>query len=131
MKLFRFIPGRKNRQGFSLVEAALSVGILSFGFLGLVPLLGLGLTATRQARDNHTSAQIAENFIDQAQQGTLTNGASYVDDQGNTCASSVACYHIQTATTTVSGNLTRLTVQVTPVSAPTRSQFYAVVLPPR
>jgi uncharacterized protein (TIGR02598 family) len=135
MKLFHPIR-RKKRLGFSLAEAALSVGILSFGFLSLVPLVGLGLTSARQARDNRAMAQIAETFAQNARQGTLTGGVSYLDNQENSCARAGACYQVQAAltpnaTAVAGGTLTRLTVQVTPLATPSRSQFYAVLFSPQ
>ena len=90
---------RKKRLGFSLVEAALSVGILSFGFLSLVPLIGMGTTAAREARDNRAMSQIAETFIPDARQGTAIGGVSYLDNQENPCARAGACYQVQAALT--------------------------------
>jgi Tfp pilus assembly protein PilV len=115
MKLFHPIR-RKNRLAFSLAEASLAVGLLSFGFLSLIPMVGLGLNSARQARDNRAMAQIAETFTQKARQGTLTAGTSYLDNEENSCASTT---------------LTRLAVQVTPLAAPNRSQFYAVLFSPQ
>ncbi len=129
MKDFR-IARIKTRQGFSLVETAFSLGVLSFGFLSLVPLVGLGLTSARQARDSQLTAQIATTLAAQAREGTLTNGVGYVDNQGAVCGSSTACYQTQTTESTVAGNCTRLTIQVAPIGNPNRVQAYAVVLPP-
>jgi len=130
MKVFR-LARIKGRQGFSLVEAAFSLGILSFGFLALAPLVGLGLTSARQARDGQLTAQIATTIVEQAREGTLTNGSGYVDSQGTVCASTNACYQTQTTESTVAGNCTRLTIQVAPIGNPHRVQAYAVVLPPQ
>jgi uncharacterized protein (TIGR02598 family) len=129
MKSFRS-PRIKSCLGFSLVEASLSVGILGFGFISLAPLLGVGLTTARQARDGRISAQVAETLADEARAGTLTSGSSYCDAQGATCHSSSAVYRIQTTLATLAGNCSRLTVQVTPVATPNRQLDYAVVLPP-
>ncbi len=131
MKLFRLARIKKARQGFSLVEAAFSLGILSFGFLSLAPLVGLGLTSARQARDGQLSAQIATTIAEQAREGALTNGSGYCDNQGAVCASSIACYQTQTTESTVAGNCTRLTIQVAPIGNPHHAQSYAVVLPPQ
>jgi uncharacterized protein (TIGR02598 family) len=130
MKVFR--PARiKAIQGFSLVEAAFSLGVLSFGFLSLAPLVGLGLTSARQTRDSQLSAQIATTLAEQAREGTLTNGVGYTDNQGAACGSSTACYQTQTTESIVAGNCTRLAIQVAPVGNPSRVQAYAVVLPPQ
>jgi len=130
MKVFRSAR-IKARQGFSLVESAISLSILSFGMLSLAPLVGLGLTSARQARDSQLTAQIATTIAEQAREGTLTNGVGYVDNQGAVCGSSTACYQTQTTESTVAGNCTRLTIQVAPIGNPNRVQAYAVVLPPQ
>jgi uncharacterized protein (TIGR02598 family) len=132
MKLFHFKSRRKIR-AFSLVESALSVGILSFGFLSVVPLVDLGLNSAREARAHRATAQIAEMLMDQARQGTLVAGSAYFDNQETACPSPVgAAYRAQTtlATAVATTGLTRLTVQVTPLATPNRSQFYAVMFPP-
>jgi Tfp pilus assembly protein PilV len=120
----------KSRLGFSLVEAALSVGVLSFGFLSLAPVLGLGLSSAHQARDNRISAQIAQGFADQAREGTLTAGTAYCDNEGAACPQAGAAYQVQTTLGAMAGGCTRLTVQVAPVATPNRPFDYAVVLPP-
>ncbi len=130
MKIFR--PARmKSSQGFSLVEAALSLGILSFGFLSIAPLVGLGLTSARQARDGQITAQIAQTLTEQAREGTLTSGAGFCDDQGDVSTSGNASYRTQTTETILAGNCTRVTIQITPIGNPNRLQEYAVVLPPQ
>jgi len=135
MKPF-YLQSRRRKRAFSLVEAALSVGILSFGFLSVAPLVDLGVNSARQARTNRMAAQIAETLIQQAQQGTLTAGTVYFDSAENIRPTAAgACFQVQSALATVvaapgGGALTRLTVQVTPLGEPARSQFYAVVLPP-
>jgi Tfp pilus assembly protein PilV len=129
MKFFR-LARIKNRLGFSLVEVSLSLGVLSFGFLSLAPMLGLGLTSARHGRDSRISAQIAETLTDEARQGTATAGIAYYDDTGTACPRAGACYQTQTALGTLAGNCTRLAIQVTPLATPNRPLDYAVVLPP-
>ena len=132
MKLFHLKSRRKIR-AFSLVESALSVGILSFGFLSIVPLVDLGLNSAREGRAHRATAQIAETLMDEARQGTLVGGTAYFDDRETSCPSTVgAAYCVQTtlATDVATTGLTRLTVQVTPLATPNRSQFYAVMFPP-
>ena len=59
MNYFRTLPGEKvKRGGFSLAESALSIGLISFGLLTLVPLLALGLKTSRLARDDRAGAEI-------------------------------------------------------------------------
>jgi len=88
MKLFLFHQGSKQRRGgFSLVEATFSIGLMSFGFLTMAPLLGLGLKTARLARDDRATAQIAQTLIEEAEQGTLPSGTVYLDIQVNLCRS--------------------------------------------
>jgi uncharacterized protein (TIGR02598 family) len=129
MKDFRIAP-RKRRRGFSLVEASVSIGVLSLGFLSLAPLLGMGIASARQSRDGQLGAQIARDLAVEGREGTLAVGSGYCDGEGNACASTDARFATQTTETTLAGNCTRLTIRVTPMNAPTRPSSYAVVLPP-
>ncbi len=113
------------------MEATLSLGILSVGFLTLAPLLVLGMKTVRLAQDNRDTAQIAQTMIEEARQGTLSAGTAYLDFQGNPVGSSQqAAYAAQSTYQSVSGSttLTRLTLQITPVGAPDRARTYAVVV---
>jgi uncharacterized protein (TIGR02598 family) len=132
MKLFRFHHGRKYRRGgFSLVEATFSIGLLSFGFLTLAPLLALGLKTARLARDDRATAQVAQTLIEEAKQGTLASGTVYLDIQGTALNSSQAAVYTaqSTSVTPYQGNasLTQMTLRVTPLGAPDRVRTYAVV----
>lgn len=122
---------KKRRGGFSLVEATFSIGLLSFGFLTLAPLLALGLKTARLARDDRATAQVAQTLIEEARQGTLASGTVYLDIQGTVLNSSqAAAYTAQsTSVTPYTGNasLTQMTLRVTPVGAPDRARTYAVV----
>jgi uncharacterized protein (TIGR02598 family) len=127
--LFRDKKSR-TRGGFSLVEATLSLGLLSFGLVTLAPAMALGLNTARLAHINRDAAQIAQSLIEEAKQGTLATGTTYFDFQGNPASSSAAAYTAQSAYSSVSGNtnLTRLTLRITPVGTPARVQTYAVVI---
>ncbi len=129
MKNFRVVR-RTSCLGFSLVEASMSIGILSLGFLSLTPLLGLGLASARQSRDGELGAQIARDLAAEAREGTLAADTGYRDGEGNACTSTEARFAAQTTETALAGNCTRLTIRVTPVNAPTHPSSYAVVLPP-
>ena len=59
-RFFSLVRQRRSPRGFSLVESVVSLGIISFGFLALVPLLALGLKAAQTARGDCTTSQIAE-----------------------------------------------------------------------
>jgi uncharacterized protein (TIGR02598 family) len=128
MKSFR-TASRKSRLGFSLVEGAFSLGILSFGFLSLAPVLGLGLDSARTARDRQVSAQIAETLEEQAREGALTTGSASFDSQAQPCAPAGAPFQVTTTETALPGNCTRVTIQVAPADSPGRPLDYAVVLP--
>jgi uncharacterized protein (TIGR02598 family) len=130
MKPFLCRIGKRDaRGGFSLVEATLSIGLLSFGFLTLVPLMAIGLKTARVAHTNRDTAQIAQSLVEEARQGTLASGTTYLDFQGNATGATTAAYAAQSTLQAVSGNatLTRLTLRVTPVGAPDRARTYAVV----
>ena len=131
MKPFFFQHGRKRqRGGFSLVEATFSIGLFGFGLLTLAPLLALGLKTARLARDDRGTVQIAQTLIEEARQGTLATGTVYLDIQGTPLNSAqTAAYTAQTTSQPVAGNssLTSLNLQITPVGAPGRTRIYAVV----
>ena len=134
MNSFLISAGQRNRRGgFSLVEATFSLGILSFGFLSLAPLLAMGLASARLARDDRATAQIAQTLIEDGRQGTLVSGTLYLDIQGTALTSAqMAAYTAKTTSVTpYLGNaaLTQLTLQVTPLGAPDRTRFYAAVFP--
>jgi len=132
MKPFRFRSRKGDvRGGFSLVEATLSLGLMSCGFLILAPLLVMGLTTARLARDDRATAQIAQTLIEEAKQGTLAAGTAYLDLQGNPATSALAVYTAQTTFLPVTGSasLMQMTLRVIPLGAPDRARTYAVVLP--
>jgi uncharacterized protein (TIGR02598 family) len=131
MNSFRIRAGEKKRGGFSLVEATFSIGLMSFGFLTLSPLLALGLKTARLARDDRATAQVAQTLVEEAKQGTLASGTVYLDIQGTVLNSpQAAAYTAQsTSATPYLGNasLTQITLQITPLGAPDRTRIYAVV----
>ena len=130
MKPIRFHHGKnQQRGGFSLVEATFSIGLLSFGFLSLAPMLGLGLKTARLARDDRATAQIAQTLAQEAEQGTLPAGTIYLDFEGANCSSAQAAYAVQSTSAPVTGSsaLTQTTLRVTPLGAPDRARTYAVV----
>jgi uncharacterized protein (TIGR02598 family) len=134
MKQIRFKLGRQRRGGFSLVEGVLSLGIMSFGFLALAPLLVVGLNGAHRARENRASAQIAATLIEEAKQGTLGTGTVYFDSTTQPCGPGGAAYAVQPAEQPVAGaggasTLTRLTLRVTPVGMPGAARIYADVFP--
>jgi uncharacterized protein (TIGR02598 family) len=121
--------GKRQRGGFSLVEASFSMGLLSFGFLTLAPLLGTGLKTARVAQNDRATAQIAQALIQEAEQGTLPAGTVYLDFEGASCSPAQAAYTVQATSLPVAGNpaLTQTALRVTPIGAPDRARTYAVV----
>ena len=112
------------------MEATFSIGLLSFGFLTLAPLLALGLKTSRGARDDRGTAQIAQTLIEEARQGTLASGMAYLDFEGAACGSTQAAYTAQSTSVTPyegTASLTKMTLRVTPLGAPDRVRTYAVV----
>lgn len=59
---------RGQTEGFSLVEMASSLGIISFGLVTLLSLLPLGLRLSAQARETTAEAQIAQYLSNLARQ---------------------------------------------------------------
>jgi len=132
MNSFRICSGEKKRRGgFSLAEATFSIGLLSFGFLALAPLLGMGLKTARLARDDRATAQIAQTLTEEARQGTLAAGTVYLDIQGSVLTSAQAAAYSakSTSVTPYLGNasLTQMRLQITPLGAPDRMRTYVVV----
>jgi uncharacterized protein (TIGR02598 family) len=134
MKPNRFKSGRERRCGFSLVEAVIAIGVMSFGFLALAPLLVLGVNLTRAARANEAASQLATTLVEQAKQGTVSSGLLYFDSAGQPCATGQGAYSVLATVQTIpaTGNLTplsRLTLRVTPLGAPGEARTYADVFP--
>jgi uncharacterized protein (TIGR02598 family) len=81
----------RSESAFSLIEVVLSIGIVSFAFVGMFGLLPVGLSTFRQAIDNSVGSQIVQRLVNEAQQTdypTLTDpshspSTRYFDDQGN------------------------------------------------
>jgi len=57
----------RSRRAFSLVEVALSIGIIAFAFVALLSLLPAGLTTFRRALDTSICTQIAQRIVGEAQ----------------------------------------------------------------
>ena len=125
----------RGRQGFSLVEAVLSIGIMSFGFLALVPLLALGLTGSRAAHQNRLTSQIAATYIEEAKQGNYAAGNLYLDASGASCPASQAAYVVQETVTPVNdstgapGLLNKLSLTVSPRLSSGSKQVYVELVP--
>ncbi len=131
MKLFLSHRGRKNRGGFSLVEIAFSIGLLSFSVLTLTSLLAVGLKNAHVAHDDRAATQIAQALVEKARQGSLADGTTYLNSDGTACPMTQATYTAQAASVPLAGNasLTQTTLRLTPLGAPDRVRTYAVIFP--
>jgi uncharacterized protein (TIGR02598 family) len=83
--------------GFSLVEIVLTIGIVSFAFVGVIGLLPAGMGVYRSSMNTSIGAQIAQRVLNEAQQtefSVLTGGnpaqpcseliaLRYYDEEGN------------------------------------------------
>lgn len=72
-------PARSGVAAFSLVEVVLALGVVSFGMISIVGLLGMGLKNFHDAIDTTTEAQITQRLANELQLGSyanLTNAAS-------------------------------------------------------
>jgi len=68
-----------DRRGFSLIEVVLSLGIVSFAFVGLFGLLPVGLNAFTNSVDSTVESQIAENVLTNVKQAKFSNLLSLAD----------------------------------------------------
>jgi uncharacterized protein (TIGR02598 family) len=127
MKPFSSFRRRRRRGGFSLVEATFSIGLMSFGFLTLIPLLALGMKTTRQAKTDKGMGQIAQTLVEEAKLGSLASGTVYLNEECATCNASQAAYTVQASIQPFQTTLSQLTLHVTPLGAPDRARVYAVV----
>jgi len=66
-------------RGFSLIEVVLSLGIVSFAFVGLFGLLPVGLNAFTNSVDSTVESQIAENVLTNVKQAKLSNLLTLAD----------------------------------------------------
>jgi uncharacterized protein (TIGR02598 family) len=60
------------RDGFSLVEVVLAVGIVAFAFVGVLALLPTGMSVFHQSLNISVGSQIAQRVINDAQQTDFT-----------------------------------------------------------
>lgn len=99
-------------RAFSLVEVTLAIGVVSFGFIGLLGLLPAGMTTFRSSMNTSIGSQIAQRVIDEARQtdfDQLVEGTAagsirelapvrYFDDEGNEVEEAEAgrsLYHVR------------------------------------
>jgi len=68
IKHSRLFQGPGKKQGFSLVEVVLAIGVISFAFLSVLGLLPLGMTTFKQSMETTVSSQIAQRVLNEAVQ---------------------------------------------------------------
>ncbi len=112
----------------SMVELVVSLGVLSFAFVGLLGLLPVGMTTFGKAIDTSVGMQISQRVVDEA---LLTDfntflgkaqAVRYFDDQANELTSATgAIYYVNVRTlpavtvpgaTDANSNLAEITVQI-------------------
>jgi uncharacterized protein (TIGR02598 family) len=96
-----------SRRGFSLVEVAVALGLMSFVITGLLGLVPIGLNTIRDAKNDSTRAEIIKSVANTAQQtdfsllGTL-NGTKYQFDNNGMLSSTDGLYEAVLSTGPVS-----------------------------
>src|ERR1700722_12946177 len=73
--------------GFSLIEVAIALGVVSFAFVGVFGLLPAGLTVFRKAMDISVSSQIFQKIVEDAR---ATDFSTLVDSTENGSASTAS-----------------------------------------
>lgn len=134
--LFKYGSIRASK-GFTLIEIALTTGIVSFALVAIMGLLSTGLVAFRGAIDRSVGAQIAQKVVNDSEQTDFTTFAAgggsqvfcksvrYFDGQGNELPSLAgATYYVNTrvsiaatmpatgGVSTANPNLAMVTIQV-------------------
>lgn len=77
------------KNGFTLIETVLAVGIVAFTFVGIAGLLPCGMQTFRRAMDNTMQAQMTQNIVAQASQVSFSNLSQFdgrdmiFDDNGD------------------------------------------------
>jgi uncharacterized protein (TIGR02598 family) len=68
---------RWQRAGFSLIECALALGVVSFAFVALVGLIPVGLNNFNNAIDSTIGAQIAQGVMTEVRQAKFSRLADF------------------------------------------------------
>ncbi|MBI3272338.1 MAG: prepilin-type N-terminal cleavage/methylation domain-containing protein [Planctomycetes bacterium] len=56
----RFVPGRRARQGFTLIEILIALVVLFIGIVGIIALFPIGIRSTKESVEDTNAALIAE-----------------------------------------------------------------------
>lgn len=70
MNASQMIPGKQ--RGFSLIECALALGVVSFSFVALVGMLPVGLNSFHGAIDATVGAQISQKVLSEVRQAKFS-----------------------------------------------------------
>ncbi|SDU03025.1 Verru_Chthon cassette protein B [Verrucomicrobium sp. GAS474] len=84
------VDGRR-RGGFTLIETALALGVVSFALVGVLGMIPMGLTTLRDTINITVQTQIAQGLINDLVQSDYTALAAsthYYDEQGTEVAAS-------------------------------------------
>lgn len=73
----RSAPRSRNHAGFSLIECALSLGVVSFGFVALIGLIPVGLNTFHSAIDATVSSQISQGLLTEVRQAKFSELARF------------------------------------------------------
>jgi uncharacterized protein (TIGR02598 family) len=96
------------RGGFSLVEIALAIGVLSFGMLATVGLLPVGMSTFHQAIDSSIGSQVLQRVVNDARQTDfsvlVTNSGNQLINAGATGLKAVRYFDYQGIELTSTGN---------------------------
>jgi uncharacterized protein (TIGR02598 family) len=114
----RLAKHRRNGEGFSLIECALALGVMSFAFVALVGMIPVGLNTFHGAIDATVSSQIAQGLLTEVRQSKFSelakfdknvdadpakpNADYYFGDQGTTTPTTTAQNHVYEAAVQVS-----------------------------
>lgn len=138
-----FVPTALLRKsgGFSLVEVAMAMAIVSFTLVSILGLLPMGLSNFRQAMNTTVESQIVQGLTSELRLTSfqnLANGTTYYDADGNALTSSVGA--IYTATTTfgpvagtsypvnLTANADAVTIVITNKTQPGPGHTYTFIL---
>ncbi len=122
------------KSGFSLVEVALALGVISFGLISLLGLIPTGLKVLVKAKDLALESTISQTVVTQARQTSFSNlpgfaagSPLYFDEQGNSATTLSASKYVYKAVVAVTYN-SGFPVDQTPATASATTASAASVL---
>lgn len=98
------ISSRDQKDGFSLVEVVLALGLMSFAVIAILGLIPTGLTTLRQSMNQTVEAQIVRSIGAQSVMANFTNLATnnmYFDDEGLPAKNAAGAFYTVNVTTNV------------------------------